>query len=434
MGLMMDSNAHSSAISSLPTGRIVRLAGLSFFTGFTGAMMPGPLLTVTIEQTLSRGWDAFFWLITGHALLELVLVVLMILGLRAVLARPRVLASVGLVGGAALLYMGVDMMRHAMDLSLSVDAGEQTGFGIVKLMILGAAVCAANPYFTGWWATIGAGQMAQMAPRTGGEYLAFYLGHEAADYTWYGAVAAMLVFSKSFMSDGVYRGLILVCGALVIFLSLMFLFRGAMLMWRPERAKVRDMKAEMAEHKFPEVCEQIYQAFKDVPYPGDKNLRVPDRFNQPYQPEDESSLLEKEFKGKRNQWVLEAEFLDQSPDGFGSSLSFFSDAAFHFYIPAYMIADLDGLLMHQEPSWSLSYGLDVHCDKIINPRNPNSQTWGEYEKERFERFSAKQAKAVLAYLNTIRETQEAYYDPSIDEAIDYYWYEKAHGKNKNLKN
>ncbi len=236
-GADMNSVHDQASVSAPSAGRIVRLAGLSFFTGFTGAMMPGPLLTVTIEQTLSRGWDAFFWLITGHALLELVLVILMILGLRAVLARPRVLASVGLVGGAALLYMGIDMMRHAMEMSLSVEAGGQAGFGIVKLMILGAAVCAANPYFTGWWATIGAGQMAQMAPRTTGEYLAFYFGHEAADYTWYGAVAVMLVLFKTMMSDGVYRGLILICGALVIVLSLLFLVRGALLMWRPDKAK-----------------------------------------------------------------------------------------------------------------------------------------------------------------------------------------------------
>ena len=31
--------------------------------------------------------------------------------------------------------------------------------------------------------------------------------------------------------------------------------------------------------------------------------------------------------------------IDRAPDGFGSALSFFSDEAFRFYLPAYLIAD-----------------------------------------------------------------------------------------------
>ena len=50
-----------------------------FFTSFvialSGALMPGPLLTVTISESARRGFVAGPLLIAGHGLLELALVV-----------------------------------------------------------------------------------------------------------------------------------------------------------------------------------------------------------------------------------------------------------------------------------------------------------------------------------------------------------------------
>ncbi|HUT24484.1 MAG TPA: LysE family transporter [Sumerlaeia bacterium] len=202
------------------------MAVLSFVTGFSGAMMPGPLLVAVIEQTAIQGFPAMLWLVTGHAVLELALVVFLIAGLQAVVAREKVRGGIGIVGGAALLWMGCDMLRHAFGVSLDLGASANAAYGVVRLLLLGAAVCAANPYFTGWWATVGAGQLAHMAPRTPGEYLAFYLGHEGADYVWYGVVAAIIITGKNWLTDGVYHGLILVCGGIIACLGAWFLVKG----------------------------------------------------------------------------------------------------------------------------------------------------------------------------------------------------------------
>ncbi len=43
--------------------------------------MPGPLLTATISESSQRGFIAGPLLITGHAILELVLVIAFLLGL-----------------------------------------------------------------------------------------------------------------------------------------------------------------------------------------------------------------------------------------------------------------------------------------------------------------------------------------------------------------
>ena len=47
---------------------------------FSGAVMPGPLLTYTIQQSLVHGTKSGFIIIIGHALLELLVITLIFLG------------------------------------------------------------------------------------------------------------------------------------------------------------------------------------------------------------------------------------------------------------------------------------------------------------------------------------------------------------------
>ncbi|OIP02201.1 MAG: lysine transporter LysE [Armatimonadetes bacterium CG_4_10_14_0_8_um_filter_66_14] len=206
--------------------RLLRIALTAFLTGFSGAMMPGPMLALTVGQVAAQGFVAVPLICAGHAVLELVTVVLLLLGLRAIIARPAVRGVIGLMGGAALLYMGVDMVRGATGVALALESHSVAPMHWAKVMVAGAAVCAANPYFLGWWATVGAGQLAQFAPKTAGEYLSFYLGHGASDLAWYSLVGVILVTGRSFLSPGVYQGMILVCGALIAVLGTAFVWTG----------------------------------------------------------------------------------------------------------------------------------------------------------------------------------------------------------------
>lgn len=212
------------------------LAGLAFLTGFSGAMMPGPLLAAVIQQTaVQQSFAPAFWLLTGHALLEAVLLLFLMFGLRAVLSREAVRGGISLVGGLALVYMGADMMRASRGLTLQLGSETAAALSPMALMLFGAAICLANPYFTGWWATIGTGQLAWMAPKRKREYLAFFLGHEASDYSWYFLVAAIILTGRRWISDGVYQGLILMCGLALVALGLWFLFTAARLVWRAKK-------------------------------------------------------------------------------------------------------------------------------------------------------------------------------------------------------
>ncbi|HDH87874.1 MAG TPA: hypothetical protein ENF36_07550, partial [Desulfobacteraceae bacterium] len=55
----------------------------SFLVALTGAMSPGPLLTYTIiksAQANTRGYLMGLWIITGHAIIEAVIIVCLLLG------------------------------------------------------------------------------------------------------------------------------------------------------------------------------------------------------------------------------------------------------------------------------------------------------------------------------------------------------------------
>ena len=64
----------------------------SFVVGFSGAMMPGPLLAVDIANTPRHGWHTGPVLSIGHAIAEIAVVVLLSVGVAA-------LAGTRLVGG-----------------------------------------------------------------------------------------------------------------------------------------------------------------------------------------------------------------------------------------------------------------------------------------------------------------------------------------------
>ncbi len=202
--------------------RILQIASLAFITGFSGAVMPGTMLVLTIGQVSAHGFWAAPAIVLGHAALELFVVLALIAGLRHVLQNTAVRGGVGIIGGAALIYMGYDMLRNALGVQVELTRSEEA-LPLGYLVLQGAAVCIVNPYFTAWWATIGVGQMAHLQPRTAREYLAFYLAHEASDFVWYSFVGIVVVLGARALN---LATLVVVCGALVAVLGGWFIYGG----------------------------------------------------------------------------------------------------------------------------------------------------------------------------------------------------------------
>ncbi|KYH32619.1 LysE type translocator [Moorella mulderi DSM 14980] len=96
------------------TAELLALFTTAFMVGLSGALMPGPLLTLAIEESTRRGAGAGPLLVLGHGLLELLMLFLLLLGLGSFLAHPTVSRVVAVLGGAVLLWLGTDMIRSAM--------------------------------------------------------------------------------------------------------------------------------------------------------------------------------------------------------------------------------------------------------------------------------------------------------------------------------
>jgi len=161
----------------------------SFTLALSGALMPGPLLTVTIAESARRGFHTGPVLITGHAILELVLVLAIIKGLGIYLESPLIIGIIAVFGGTVLVWMGVHMIRTAGNLFLET---EKTGASLQKMphpFFVGILASISNPYWTIWWATIGlAYLMAAMKFGIIG-VMVFFFGHISADFAWYTIVS-----------------------------------------------------------------------------------------------------------------------------------------------------------------------------------------------------------------------------------------------------
>ncbi|HPJ02282.1 MAG TPA: LysE family transporter [Candidatus Limiplasma sp.] len=198
-----------------------------FFTalavGFSGAMMPGSLLTYTIRQSLKEGPKVGFIVIVGHALLELALIIGIFLGLDMVLRSDAAQITIGLIGGILLCYIGADMIVKAARGKVSVDMDAQTKSSD-RIMLSGALLSMANPYFLLWWAVIGLGFLTQAYRDFAVWGVAVYFaGHITADFAWYGLISTVVGTTRKFIKQKPYRIIIMVLGGLLIFFGARFL-------------------------------------------------------------------------------------------------------------------------------------------------------------------------------------------------------------------
>ena len=88
---------------------------------------------------------------------------------------------------------------------------------------------------------------------------------------------------------------------------------------------------------------------------------------------------------------LGAAFLDEHAE----ALSFFSEAGFRFFLPAYLIADLRAELERADP---VHYRLSI--------------------------FTREESSAIVAYLETVREREE-FRAETIDTALASFWRRRA---------
>ena len=213
----------------------------SFIIALSGALMPGPLLAVTVRDTTQRGFAAAPLLILGHGILEAGLLAVILLGFAEWLKGDAATTVIALAGGGMLLWMAAGMIRGLRTLTLDVrGAGDRSGEGpIVRLragffrpVLSGIVASVSNPYWTIWWATIGLGYLV-LSRRLGVAGVAlFFAGHILADFAWYLFVGLAVSAGRSRFTDRTYRWIVGACALCLVLFALSFGYYGVSNLFR----------------------------------------------------------------------------------------------------------------------------------------------------------------------------------------------------------
>lgn len=219
---------------------ILTLAGLaagSFVLALSGALVPGPTFFVTIAGARRHG----FWfgplVILGHAMAELPVVLLLVVGLSAFLKNAYVLAGIGGIGAAALIWMGMGMIRQARrppegpmgagapatgeDSSDVPAGGRRTLFA--EAIPAGFLTSIGNPYWHLWWVTCPTYLLASAASQGWLGVAVFFIGHISADLAWYSATSLGVAGGRRFLAGRLYAGLLVICGVVLFVMAGFFL-------------------------------------------------------------------------------------------------------------------------------------------------------------------------------------------------------------------
>ncbi len=187
--------------------------------------MPGPLLTVTINESYRQGFSAAPKLVAGHAVLEGGMVILLGFGLERIITNNVFFGVVAILGGMYLFWMGWDMVEAVRQGRLTLDLQSHEGKRIGPFWA-GLTISLANPYWSLWWATFGLSYLGRSLQHGAVGAAFFYAGHISADIIWYFLVALLIVSGRRWLSDRLYHVIIVASGGFLLVLGPKFIADG----------------------------------------------------------------------------------------------------------------------------------------------------------------------------------------------------------------
>jgi hypothetical protein len=179
------------------------------------------------------------------------------------------------------------------------------------------------------------------------------------------------------------------------------------------------------------VIEHIRQAFRDTERPGDAFLQGSHEGCEPG--ESVAPFIGVTDWSQLNPTVLDASY---------TALSFLSEGGFRYFLPAYLIADLQDRLQTADPVFHLTNGFSdrvvmlpagprvyektIGKSAFVNPQRYGAMTWHDHAHYQLSVFTREEAGAILAYLEYKRDA-----DPhglnaeEINAALDSFWRDRA---------
>ena len=201
----------------------------SMLVAFSGAMAPGPMLTLVISSVAEKGFWTSFFIVVGHSLLELLVVISFFLGVLKYLENPLIVKIIAILGGVFLLYLGIDIIisifrkKYVIDFKSIVKKRTITGRSTVIVILKGVLISLMNPYWYIWWITIGAAFIIKSVEFNIPGISSFYLGHISADFIWYLFIGFLINTGRKFFNQKIYNGILAACSIFLFYLGIRFI-------------------------------------------------------------------------------------------------------------------------------------------------------------------------------------------------------------------
>ncbi len=146
----------------------------------SGVMAPGPLLAAAIAEGRKSPFSGLS-VSAGHAAVEIPIILALVLFGVAITETKSITMTIGVLGGAVLLYLAFMEMRS---FGQEVEAKKGRSF------VSGIAMTGVNPYFLIWWLTIGFTLVNQAILFGVLGIASFIVAHEMCDVAFLGFVSA----------------------------------------------------------------------------------------------------------------------------------------------------------------------------------------------------------------------------------------------------
>jgi threonine/homoserine/homoserine lactone efflux protein len=175
---------------------LIALYGTVLVVSISGALSPGPVFAVNLAKSYKSPFAGTL-LSLGHAVVEVPLIILIYFGFARFFENQVVQIVLSLVGGATILFMGIDMFRSRSKITMEK---QDTRYGAFTSGIIMSVM---NPFFLLWWATAGSMLIMKVIPFGIGALAGFILAHWLVDLIWLSFVSVLVYKTHNLWSSKV---------------------------------------------------------------------------------------------------------------------------------------------------------------------------------------------------------------------------------------
>lgn len=189
--------------------------------GLASGVAPGPLLALTIAATLRGGFPAGFRVALAPLISDIPVVLLSI----TVLAHlpSRALAAVSVIGGAVVIWFGIESILASRRVALPHEGGSLTPAQATRRGVL-TNIMSPNPWL--FWMTAGGTALLAAYRTSVWSAVAFLVGFYVCLIGAKVAVAAGVPAGRHRLSDTAYRRVLAITGGVLCLLGLLLAVDG----------------------------------------------------------------------------------------------------------------------------------------------------------------------------------------------------------------